>query len=451
MSIKDKMMGSAKLIALSTELKSLETGTLRTLYSQLYLACETEGVDIKGLCPAELEAIRETSNKITDLNALKPDTAGEGIQAKALAAAETAQRKIKEQGLKSELQKNQESAGKKLYATFSQTPSPSVKAQELVEKINLGEKKKGELNAKIGNVSDGLPWYLKNPKHTAIGVAVILVLLFSTYKFLGWYNDPVRVSSRAIARSETDRQKKESDLNKKQIVEEQQAEAKRKKKEASEAKESNDAAARRLIIITNSFAHIDIQNRIILDERALKGFRIDLKGQKVKDILGMLNSTNYIGLIEVLNGVKYAAGDVPTMESITDAVDKLASFDFKLFVTTPGSFEISRFEGKPVMAIAFATDRNLSVEVIDRWQTDPDGRGFYADWEIKNGITVVTACQPEKLFERVRAIRIECANRQRDFEKKVELGEMNEEKIRPEIDRFLADQVNNLRKWLLEQ
>ncbi|RIZ72103.1 MAG: hypothetical protein D0530_00575 [Methylococcales bacterium] len=454
MTIKDKMLNSAKLMALSTELKSLETGTLRTLYGQLFLACEVEGVDIKSFAHEESAQIVDTRNKITELNTLKPDVTGDSVQSKAIAAAETAQRKVKEQGLKSELEKQQSEAGKKLYGKFKGNAFSSVKAVEIVAKIDIGEKKKADLNDKIKSVTNDLPWYLQNPKHTAIGVAVLLCLLFGAYKFYGWYNDPVRVTHRYLAKSENDRAQREKDFAKKNEVEQLNADAKAKEKAEVDAKQAKSAADQRLGIIGKAFSRFsDPASLIVLDTHSLEGFQITLKGKGAKEIIGMLNAKQYARLVGVLNGVEYQEGDVPTMESIKDALGKLVHFDFKLFVTTPGGgiLNAEGVKGKPVMAIAFATDSSLSVDLIANWKSDPDGRGFYNDWQIRSGITVVTACDPDKLFERVRAIRNECENRRSDFQKKVELGEMDEEKIRPEIDKFLKIQVENLRKWLLEQ
>ncbi|MBM3858387.1 MAG: hypothetical protein FJ395_01905 [Verrucomicrobia bacterium] len=454
MALKDKMLNSAKLMALSTELKSLETGTLRTLYGQMFLVCEGEGVDIKVLAPDEWVAVVDTRNKISEINALKPDVKGDSVQSKAIAAAETAQRKVKEQRLKSELEKQQSEAGKKLYAKFKTNAFSSTKAGEIAEKIDIGEKKKAELNEKISKVTSDLPWYLQNPKHTAIGVAVLLCLFFGAYKFYGWYNDPVRATYRDLAKSENERTQRQKDFAKQQEVERLNAEAKAKEKADADAKQAKESADQRLTIIEKTFSRFsDPLGLIVLDSHSLEGFQTTLKGKGAKEIIEMLNTKQYVRLIGVLNGVENQAGEVPTMESVKDAFSKLVGFDFKLFVTTPSGGMLSErgVKGKPVMAIAFATDRSLSVSVIADWKSDPDGRGFYNDWQISSGMTVVTACDPNKLIERVRAIRNECGNRRSDFQKKVELGEMDEEKIQPEIDKFLKIQVENLRKWLLEQ
>lgn len=454
MALKDKMLNSAKLMALSTELKSLETGTLRTLYGQMYLACEGDGVDTKVFAPDESAQIVDTRNKIAELKALKPDVTGDSVQSKAIAAAETAQRKVKEQGLKSELEKQQSEAGKKLYAKFKANAFSSAKAGDIAAKIDIGENKKAELTEKISKVTSDLPWYLQNPKHTAIGVAVLLCLLFGAYKFYSWYNDPVRATHRLLAKSETERAQREKDFAKQNEVERLNAEAKAKEKADADTKQAKASADQRLRIIEKTFSRFsDPSGLIVLDAHSLEGFQTTLKGKGAKEIIEMLNNKQYVRLIGVLNGVEYQTGEVPTMESVEDALRKLVSFDFKLFVTTPGGGTLSAegVKGKPVMAIAFATDRSLSVSVIEDWKSDPDGRGFYNDWQIRSGMTVVTACDPNKLIERVRAIRNECENRRSDFQKKVELGEMDEEKIRPEIDKFLKIQVENLRKWLLEQ
>ncbi len=194
-------------MALNAELKLLESGTLSTLYSQLFQACENEAIDINQFAPDNLVRVTEARRNISEFNALKPSVTGESIKSKAIAAAEIVQRKVKEQGLKSELEAQQSEAGKLLYAKFKQNDYSARKVCEITAQIDIGEKKKADITAKIGTVTQELPRYLRNPKYTAIGVAAVIAILFCSYKFYEWHNAPVRVSQRRIEQAQRDNQR----------------------------------------------------------------------------------------------------------------------------------------------------------------------------------------------------------------------------------------------------
>lgn len=451
MSLKDKLFGSARLLAVNTELKSHQNGTVKSLFNQLFLVCESEEVDFKSICTHEHGHVLEKRNKLKDLADLKPETTGDSINSKAIGLAETAQRKMKEQSIKAEIDNCQSEAGAKLSSYFGINPPESLKLKEILNKINLAEKKSKELESKIQQISAALPWYLQNPKYTAIALLTFILTGYISIKWYNWYYDPYNVQAREHAKDKNERSVAMAKMKKEQADKMEQSKQSAKAEKEIAAKESKNSELLRLNVLTNTFKRIDINNLIFIDKVNLDGFSMELKGKNSKEILNCLATTNYLGLMEILNDIKYAPNDVPTMESIKSAFSTLLENDFKLFIKTPFAIVQEKWIGKIVMGVAFESSKNLQVKVLDEWETDPDGRGFYTNWRIADGITVLTACKRDLLMKRVSSIKVECRNRQRDLNKKVQLGELSDESVVPVIEKFLTQQVEELQNWLKGQ
>jgi hypothetical protein len=520
MAIKNNIHNSAKLVALNTELLTLQMGTLRKIYCQLFVIAESEGLKPDSICPEQFEQICSTRQQIEDLLTLKVDSTGDSLQSKVVAAAATAKRKIDEQKLMTEIEKYQADAGVRIYAYLKTSENASVTLSALLGKIDIAENKQSSLADKIAQLRTELPWYLHNAKHTVIGVCIFVLLCYSGYRFYAWRSDPSRVYTRRVeaalnrskelvlkqqeavteARTQQrvaalEKQEQQNERQEQQYERQEQQKASALKREEKQAqlfldlqeqqkaaaaiereanqltteqqkaaaaiereanqlttvKRQQESIASLDKAITNQFSRINPAKQIVVDNRFLKGFSAELKGKGVKDMLAMIDAQNYLGLMEILSGVKYDSNVMPTMESITKAHQKLMLMNMKLFITAPGVTAGQSIQGKPIVAIVISAAPSLTVKLLEGWEADPDGRGFYTDWQVVDGVTVVTACDKIKLIQKVEAIRQEFSNRKKDFEKKVDLGEMDDDSIRAEIDLFLKKQVDDLQIWLMVQ
>lgn len=157
------------------------------------------------------------------------------------------------------------------------------------------------------------------------------------------------------------------------------------------------------------------------------GVSLEIRGEKVPQIKTLLESKDYLGLINFFHATQVT--EYPDAAIIRNVHDRLMNAQFVILVKSERPLKIG-YRYPYLLHIRFLDSNDTKIAYVDSsWDTHPDGIGYIGEWRLSYGASVLCYGESRKYHQALRTLQSGVSNTLKSLQAKQQLGEIGQEVV----------------------